>query len=97
PRIQAGLRKDRQHVCNEFSRAQLDRRNVDRDPYRWQACVLPAAGLAAGFSQDPLADRYDGATLVRGRYEVGRSHESALGMAPADERLDADDRARIEV
>ena len=57
---------------------------------------LHLARLAAGLAQDPAADRDDQARLLGERDEgVGADH-AALGVMPAQQRLDAGDAAVAE-
>ena len=56
----------------------------------------PAGGLAAGLAQDPAADGQDGAVLLRQLDELAGRDEPALGMLPANERLDAGQTSRVE-
>ena len=59
-----------------------------------QPGVLPGLGLAAGLAQHPFADRHDQAGLLGDRDEVAPATPGrARGVLPAQQRLDADDRA----
>ena len=69
--------------------AELHRRQVDRDPQ-----PRPPRGLRAGRVQDPLAERQDQAGLVGLGDEVLGIEQAALGMQPADQRLDPHDGPR---
>ena len=59
----------------------------------------PFAAQAAAWRHDsshhPLADRLDQAGLLGERDEVERGHEPAVGVLPADQRLDADHRHAV--
>ena len=51
---------------------------------------LPGSrGLAAALAQDPAADRDDEAHLLGERDELVGADQAALGVAPAQQRLDA--------
>src|SRR3989440_12220267 len=56
----------------------------------------PLAHLTARLAQDPLAERDDEARLLCDGDEVRRHDESAFGMSPANERLEAADLTRRE-
>ena len=53
--------------------------------------------LAAGLAEDPAADRQDRAVLLGDLDELVGHDQAALGMLPADERLDAGEPAGREV
>ena len=69
--------------------AELQRRQVDRDPQ-----PRPPRGLRASRVQDPLAERQDQAGLVGLGDEVLGIEQAALGVQPADQRLDPHDGPR---
>ena len=50
--------------------------------------------LAAALAQHPAADRHDQAHLLGERDELRRRDEAALGVVPAQQRLDARDACR---
>ena len=52
--------------------------------------------LLTGGLDHPVGDRADLAGALGHRDEVGRLHQAAHGIVPADQRLDAHDRARIQ-
>ena len=54
---------------------------------------LPGHGALARLAQDPAADRQDRAVLLGDLDELARRDEAAVGMLPADERLEAGDPA----
>src|SRR3954471_7545244 len=57
----------------------------------------PLRCVGAGFAQDPFAERNDQSALLRQRYELVRGNETALGMAPADQRFDAASIERVGI
>ena len=67
--------------------AELQWRQVDRDPQ----IVRPRDRGSAGLADDPFADRNDKPDFLGQRYERVRGNQAALGMAPAQKRLKADD------
>ena len=75
------------HLARQLGR-ELARRQVHRhaDPGGRERLQLrqPAAGLV----QHPAPDGHDQVGLLRHGDELGRRDEAALGMAPADERLE---------
>ena len=54
---------------------------------------MPQARLAGGLAQHPGADRHDQPVLLGQRDEGVGHQQAALGMIPADQRLDADKAA----
>ena len=57
------------------------------------ALLVPLEDLAAGALLDPAADRLDQAAVLGDRDELGRVEQAALGVLPADQRLEAGDLA----
>ena len=51
----------------------------------------------AGAADDPFADLVDQPGLLGDRYEFARRHQSALGMLPAQQRLEAGDAVAAKV
>src|SRR6185312_9802935 len=51
--------------------------------------ALHLNGLTTALAQDPSADRHDETGLLGERDELVRGDETALGVAPAQQRLDA--------
>ena len=68
---------------------------VDRDVERPRVGALPVPldDLAAGALLDPAPDRLDQAAVLGDRDELGRVEQAALGVLPADQRLEAGDLA----
>ena len=58
-------------------------------------CHEPAA-FAAALAQDPAADRHDQAGLLGQRDELVGADHAALGVVPAQQRLDAADRPVLQ-
>ena len=80
-------------VRGEVALLELARRDVDGDAHRRRPPRLPLPELLAGPPEDPFADARDEPDVLGERDELARREDPLLGMAPADERLDADDRA----
>ena len=82
-------------LVDEARVLELERRQVDAD--RPSDSTGPAGGAtprpAGGRLQDGPAEREDRAVLLGQADEVGRVDDAAGRVAPADERLDADDPA----
>ena len=60
-------------------------------------CVGPLGGRGAGLPQRPFADRHDQAGLLGQRDELDRRDEAALGVMPAQQRLQTADLVALEV
>ena len=60
-------------------------------------CSGQLGGLGAGLPQHPLAERHDQPGLLGERNELGRRDHAALGMVPAQQRLEAADLVALEV
>ncbi len=60
-------------------------------------CSCQLEDLAAGALLDPAADRLDQAAVLGDRDELGRVEQAALGVLPADQRLEAGDLAGAQV
>ena len=73
-------------------RLTLTKKSVDRPGPRSQA-----ATCSAGLGEDPPAEGQDQPVLLGQRDELVRRDEAAGRVAPADERLDAGDPARVEL
>ena len=69
----------------------------DGDRQAREALLVPLARLGAGRAQDPLADRDDQAGELRDGDELARRDQAQLGVAPAQERLGAEDLGGLEV
>ena len=83
-------------VVDEVGVRELARRQVDRARVSVGAVGSrhsSAATVAHASAQHPLADRHDQARLLGDRDESPGATQAALGVLPAHERLDADDRA----
>jgi hypothetical protein len=96
-RIEAALA---QHALDQEldpALAELHRREVDRHLHVAQPLVAPDPVLAAGCAQHPGRQRRDEADVLGQPDELARPHQPALGMVPADQRLDPDQPVRGEV
>ena len=60
-------------------------------------CVGPPGGRGAGLPHRPFAERDDEPGLLGQRDELGRRDEAALGVMPAQQRLEAADLVAREV
>src|SRR5262245_40295612 len=87
------------HVGADVGLRELDRGDVDADAdlAALGQVRLPDLHLAAGLRQHPAAERDDLARLLRDRDEFARADHAALGVLPADERLDAEQVARVQL
>ena len=96
--VEAGAGQDLGDRGGEVAVGDLARRDVDRDVERALvgALLVPLEDLAAGALLDPAAQRLDQAALLGDRDEVGRVELPALGVLPADQRLEAGDLAAGE-
>ena len=85
-------------LADEARVLELARRKVDAHPELGLAeAVLPDPRLATGLLDDPAADGHDLSRLFGEGDELrGHDHRSA-GRLPAEQRLDAHDRARGEL
>ena len=79
------------HGADKISLTKLGWRDVHRDDE-----VRPSRRLATGGVQHPVADRNDQAALLGHGDELGRGNRAAVGMPPAQKRLDAEHGGRIE-
>ena len=95
--VEAGLFQDAGNGLHQVFLIELAHREVDRHPDRTQPRLLPGPGLGAGGAQHPFADGDDKAVLLGERDELHRAEQPAFGMAPAHQRLDADDLAACQV
>ena len=68
---------------------ELQRREIDRHAHPFG----PGGRVAASLPQNPGADLDDETRFFGDRNEDARRHHSPLGVAPADQRLQRDDRA----
>src|SRR5215211_2947462 len=89
PGTQSRIQQNRMDKARQIAMAKLDGRKVDRDVQR----PRPGCRLAAGFTQNPFADRDDEPALFRQRNEGVWRNVAAARMMPAQERLEADDLA----
>ena len=71
---------------------------LDRQVHAHRTAAAPSGeqaresgGLAAGLAQHPAPDRDDQARLLGERDELVRADQAALGVLPAQQRLDARD------
>ena len=73
-------------------------RQVDGDAERPRVRPrrVPERGLRAGGVEHPAPDRLDQPALLGDRDELGGTDETALGMLPAQQRLDRADRAVVQ-
>ena len=86
-----------QHVGDELGEAglvQLARRDVDRDVLEVESLAAPGDELAERRVQSPAADLLDQAARLREGDEIAGRNQPARRMAPADQRLGADDACR---
>ncbi len=79
--------------------AHLEGRHVDahRHGRPRRALAPPAGEVGQRAVEDPRAQRHDQPGLLGDVDEIARSHDAAPGMAPAHERLHAEDHATAEI
>ena len=90
-RVQAGLVQRRAHRVDQARLVQLAGRQVDADRHRraWsgsRACQARICRQASRSTKRPIG--HDQPGLLGQRDEVQRRHQPALGVLPADQRLD---------
>ena len=87
------------HVLDDVAVVEITARHVDR--YAQAVAVrdlaLQARQVRAGALQHPLRHRHDLPGLFGERNEIGRHHEAARRVAPAHQRLDADEVPRTQI
>ena len=91
---------DRQRLIDVLQQAFVDelaRRKVDRHRDRPPPFALPDHVLRAGLPEHPAADRNDQAGFFGKRNEFARRQHRSVLMAPAQQRLDAGDRAGVQI
>ena len=81
---------------SEWNSCLTDRLMPDRRLHRPGDLLPQLLGLAAPLAQDPAADLHDQPALLGERDELERRDQPADRMAPAQQRLDAGDRAVLE-
>ena len=89
-------RQRRGHAVDEVGLLELQRRDVDRDRQR-HARAAPARRLAHRLAEHPVAERDDETRFLGHRDESRRRHLAQLGVAPAQQRLGADDGVAVDV
>ncbi len=88
-----------ERIFNQFresGRFQLRRGDIDGDN-DFQALLAPQHGLLAGGLQRPFADIDDQATLLRREDELGGADNLTVGAAPAQQSLDANHTAAVQI
>jgi hypothetical protein len=95
--VNSGFGHDSGDPIGERPVGELSSRHIHRDTER--ASKGPASGcdVVAGGTQGDVAKRDDQARVLGNVKEGSRCQQSALRMLPAEQRLDADDRASFEV
>ena len=86
-------------LLHEVPLHELLARQIHADCQRqgWAELGLPGCHLAAGFAQCPDADRHNQAGLLGRRDEISRQDQSAIGVLPAQEALEAIQAAAREL
>ena len=90
-RRQTGFEQDLMQFLDERGIVKLHGRDVDGDLERH----LPGRGFAAGFPQNPVADRQDSADLLGDRNENGWRYLATGRVLPPHQRLEADHLAAL--
>jgi hypothetical protein len=73
-----------EHHLRQVRVGELDRRNIDRDP----KAVGPGCGIDACLTHHPFAQPGDEAGFLRNRNEQGWRNPPAIGVVPAQQRLE---------
>ena len=90
----AGAFQRATHLVDEIGLPELAGADVDGEAQLAGARVVrPVLEPRTGGFQHPLADRQNQSGFLGQRDELGRRNQAALGMAPAQQRLGADDAA----
>ena len=84
-------------LAAEVGLLELPAGQVHRNRHLREPVLVPLARLRAGGAQHPLADRHDQARELGDRDELPRRDQAQLRVAPADERLGAEDLGRPQV
>ena len=94
-RVEAGAGEDLGDRRRQVAVGDLAGGEVDGDVERALvgALLVPLEDLAAGALLDPAADRLDQAAVLGDRDELAGVEQAALGVLPADQRLEAGDLA----
>ncbi len=100
--IQAAAAQRARHRAREPGRGEVARGDVDVDRGRLQLGVVaehlaPARELAAGEHEDLGPERHGEPGRLAGGEELRGREQPVVGVLPAHERLDGDDRARRQV
>ena len=97
PGSQGRFRQDVDDALEEARTSKLDGRDVDRHEESAATASYHALGLPARFMENPEPDRFNQPAVLGHRHELGRFDQSAARVAPADQRLGADDAAGFQV
>jgi hypothetical protein len=92
---ESGLAQRPRHVAGEIGIDELLARHVDTHAQR--RARAPRGGVRAGARQHPLADRAHHPGLLGHGHEHGRRDQAAARVAPAQQRLGADQLAGLGV
>src|SRR5687767_14703272 len=84
-------------MVHEALAPKLSSGHIDGDRKQRKARILPRLGLPTGFVDDPATDGDDKAAVLSGGHELSRVEQSAVRMAPANERLDPDGEASFQM
>ena len=83
-------------VAHQILLLELAPGQVDREAQAREARLVPGAHLRAGGAQHEAPELQDQAGLLGQRDELGGRDQAEVGVEPADQRLDADDRAIVQ-
>ncbi len=92
-RIEPGAVDDREHVQRRRGIDQLGGGKVEGQ----EDMLRPGNGGFGRLAQQRLRQRIDEAALFGQRHEMGRRDIAEIGMAPAGQRLEADDLGRVQI
>src|SRR5262249_2938135 len=91
-RVEPGRLERLTYGGGEGTLSDLTARDVDGDPNRGKASVLPRPVLSTCSPDPPFAQGNDQPILLRNRDEFRREQQAESGMLPSDQRLRARDR-----
>ena len=94
-RIDAAIDDASEDPLREVGLPELPRREVEPD-LEVDVELAPGLRLVHELPHHPVTDQLDQAELLGERDELVRGHHRAVGLDPADQRLDADHASRLE-
>ncbi len=95
-RIDGALVDQPRQCRQQLAVLELPERQVDRHVQRVRTLLVQALQVAQGAGDDPVAERHDQAAFLGHGNEGVRPEQTAFGMQPTHQRLDADHAARVQ-